>query len=149
MMIVLLDTNVLLRITEKQSSKHSAAVRATRLLGESHTLVMVPQISYEFWSVATRTVEANGLGMTAEEAIESLQEKMDVFPMLRDERGVFSHWWDLVNIYRVKGVKSHDTRLVAAMKRHNIRHLLTFNVGDFNRYKEVTILTPESVLANE
>lgn len=149
-MIILLDTNVLLRITETQSPDHSAAVRATRLLGEEHTLVTVPQIAYEFWSVATRTVDGNGLGMTIEEASDSLQEKLDVFPMLRsDERGIFRHWWDLVNAYQVKGVKSHDTRIVASMKRHNIEYLLTFNAGDFNRYKEVTILTPEIVLANE
>jgi len=149
-MIILLDTNVLLRITETESPDHTAAIRATRLLGEEHTLVTVPQIAYEFWSVATRTVDSNGLGMTVEEASDSLQEKLDVFPMLRsDERGVFRHWWDLVNAYQVKGVKSHDTRIVASMIRHNIDRLLTFNARDFNRYKEVTVLTPKFVLANE
>ena len=53
------------------------------------------------------------------------------YPLLRDERRVFENWRDLVNVYQVKGKNAHDTRLVAAMRRHGISDLLTFNGVDF------------------
>lgn len=148
-MLVLIDANILLRMVEPQSSRHSVTVQATRQLSQKHTLVSVPQIAYEFWTVATRTVEANGLGMGIVEADKSLEEMLELFPLLRDERGIIDHWRNLVRDYEIKGVKSHDTRLVAAMQQHGIAHLLTFNVGDFQRYAGITVLTPDAVLANE
>lgn len=148
-MTILVDTNILLRIMEPESPRHDDAVQATRLLGEHHELVTVPQIAYEFWAVATRTIKANGLGMTVNEADQSLQEMIDVFPILRDERGILRHWRKLVRDHQIKGVNSHDTRIVAAMKRHRIDQLLTFNASDFNRYQEITVLTPKLVLAND
>jgi len=148
-MPILVDANILLRMVETKFPRHSDAVRSTRLLGETESLVSVPQVAYEFWAVATRTVEANGLGMTIEEADHSLQEMIELFPLLKDERGILPRWWDLVREYEVKGVKSYDTRLVAAMKRHGIHQLLTFNSPDFVRYDGIVPLTPEAVLANE
>ena len=146
-MMTLVDTNVLLRIIESASPRHSEAIAATRKLGETRTLVMVPQTAYEFWAVATRSLAANGLGMTAADADQSLKEMIDVFPLLRDERGVFSRWRKLVRDHAVTGVNSYDARIVAAMQRHSIAELLTLNPNDFRRYDGISILTPEMVLA--
>lgn len=145
-LVDLVDTNVLLRIAEPNSPRHADAVAAARKLGQSRSLVTVPQVAYEFWAVATRTLAANGLGMTPEEADRALKDMTGVFPLLRDERGVFSRWWGLVRDYGMRGVNSYDARLVAAMKRHGLVELLTFNAGDFNRYEGITALTPESIL---
>ena len=43
--------------------------------------------------------------------------------------------------HRVSGVQVHDARLVAAMVSHGVRHILTFNTADFNRY------APEGIIA--
>jgi predicted nucleic acid-binding protein len=68
-MLVLVDTNVLLRVVEPLHSHHRQAVAALRSLSQAgHGLCLVPQIHYEFWVAATRPVAANGLGMTPEEA---------------------------------------------------------------------------------
>jgi predicted nucleic acid-binding protein len=45
----------------------------------------------------------------------------------------------------VSGVQVHDARLVAAMRIHGIRHILTFNTKDFSRYSEIEALHPEEV----
>jgi hypothetical protein len=45
----------------------------------------------------------------------------------------------------VCGKKAHDTRLVAAMLVHGVKHILTFNVGDFARYPNVVVLDPISL----
>ncbi len=47
--------------------------------------------------------------------------------------------------YEVKGKQTHDARLVAAMERHQIVEVITFNDAHFRRYKNLTVLTPQSV----
>jgi predicted nucleic acid-binding protein len=43
----------------------------------------------------------------------------------------------------IKGFKSHDARLVAAMQTYGIQRILTFNAGDFKVFS-VTIVDPDS-----
>jgi predicted nucleic acid-binding protein len=146
-MTVLIDANVMLRMIETESPRRTEAIQATQRLRRSETLVSVPQVAYEFWAVATRSLTNNGLGMAVDEADEALRDMLELFPVLQDERGILRRWWDLVRQYGVKGVKSFDARLVAAMQRHNIVHILTFNDGDVTRYNGIVVLTPELVLA--
>ena len=64
MAAVLLDTNILTRYAQPAPPHHAAAAGETaalRLRGES--LVVVPQVLYEFWAVCTRPLAQNGLGM--------------------------------------------------------------------------------------
>ena len=56
--------------------------------------------------------------------LDQLQKQ---FLFLRDERAVFEHWHDLVSQHEVRGKNAHDARLVAAMRRHGLTHLLTNN----------------------
>ena len=55
---------------------------------------------------------------------------------------VYSEWKRLVVAYSVMGVQAHDARLVAAMKVYGIERILTFNVQDFLRYKEIEAVRP-------
>jgi len=45
----------------------------------------------------------------------------------------------------VVGKAAHDARLVAAMNRHALSHLLTFNVSDFKRYPAIQILDADKM----
>jgi len=147
-MRVLLDTNVILRFVEAGHSQHALSAEAIDSLRKSgDELAIVPQTVYEFWSVATRPVDQNGLGMSIDECEAELTRASRLFSLLRDERTVFKFWRQLVAQYEVKGKKSHDARLVAAMLRHGIDRLLTFNQGDFMRYSEIDVLTPQDVIA--
>ena len=38
----------------------------------------------------------------------------------------------------MKGKEAHDARIVAAMLAHRVSNLLTFNMGDFKRYTQIT-----------
>jgi predicted nucleic acid-binding protein len=59
----LLDTNILLRASDKTSSSYHLAVNAVaRLISVGHECVITPQVLIEFWVVATRPLEVNGLG---------------------------------------------------------------------------------------
>jgi len=48
--------------------------------------------------------------------------------------------------HSVLGSKVHDARLVAAMKVHGVRKILTFDTGDFTRYG-IEAVHPASLLS--
>ncbi len=148
-MQILLDSNLLLRIATPADARHQEALQAIILLKQQgHRLVIVPQNLYELWCVATRSPNANGLGLTVDQAEELVERFLRLFHLLRDERAIYEHWQALVTQYQVASTKSFDTRLVAAMKRHGITHLLTLNARDFRRYAEIVVLEPQGVIAS-
>lgn len=147
-MRIVVDTNVLLRSIELGHSHHQSSLSAVDLLRQKeHDLCVVPQILYEFWSVATRPIENNGLGMTPADAHSEVILIQKLFHLLRDERGVYAHWEQLVSSHGVRGKQAHDARIAAAMQRHSVTHLLTFNTTDFARFSFVTAVSPVSILA--
>jgi predicted nucleic acid-binding protein len=148
-MQILIDTNILVRVAEPEHKQHALANTAIHLLREAnHDLYLVPQVHYEFWVVATRPTSNNGLGFSAEQAEFELSKLgSPLFRVLRDERAIYGHWRNLVNKYSIQGKNAHDARLVAAMMRHGVKHLLTFNAADFSRFEEIEVLTPEKVVA--
>lgn len=143
--MVLLDTNVLLRLGNPGSPEHPVIRQAIRLIG-ADKCVLVPQVLYEYWVVATRPVEGNGMGMDCLATRAAIEKWTDAFTVFRDERGIYDHWIELVSTYEVKGKNAHDARLVAAMKRHRITELLSFNQADFKRYPGMTVRTPHDVV---
>lgn len=145
-MRVLVDTNILGRYSQPEHPQNEAAIRAIETLGQAgHELRLVPQVAYEFWVVATRPTAQNGLGFTAAETYEAIHAFLDLFPLLRDERGVFEPWLHLVHSVPCLGKVAHDARLVAAMRRHGLSHILTYNTADFRRYADISLLHPEAV----
>jgi predicted nucleic acid-binding protein len=146
-MRVLVDTNVIIRIADRAATDHAVAEAAAAALRDAHhQLCIVPQNLYEYWVVATRPTEHNGLGMSSESTDAAIEKWIQLFHLMRDERTVFEHWWNLVRDYSVAGKPAHDARLVAAMLRHGIEHLLTFNAADFARYSTIEVLTPGTVV---
>ncbi len=121
-MRILIDPNVLLRSVEVGHVHYQSSVEAIDILRrQGHELTIAPQNLYEFWSVATRPLENNGLGMIPAESQAEITSIQKLFRLLRDERGVFSIWERLVSSFGVKGKQAHDARLAAAMQRHAAR----------------------------
>jgi predicted nucleic acid-binding protein len=147
-MIFLIDTNLLVRLEDALDARHAEAMAAIeRLKRDGHEGQLVPQVLYEFWVVATRPCESNGLGLDPGKAEDAVRGWMSLFRLRLDERGVFQNWMQLVAAHQVRGKPAHDARLVAAMQRHGLTHLLTFNAEDFARYPHLTVLTPAAVVA--
>ncbi len=139
--MILVDTNVLLRLVQPSHSLHSAALAAlSQWRRANQPLCLVPQVIYEFWAVATRPADVNGLGMTAAEAEADVAKLRQRFRLYRDERSVFERWHELVTHHQVLGKNSHDARLVAAMQRHGLTRILTFNGDDFKRFTDIEVL---------
>ena len=87
------------------------------------------------------------MGKSPEYAQNCIDRFVVLFRFLKDERAIYDHWFDLVKGHGVSGVKSFDTRLGAAMLRHSLTHILTFNAKDFRPYKHITVLEPADVVS--
>ena len=146
-MSVLVDTNIPIRATDGKSSDHSVANLAVqRLIDRGESLVVVPQVLYEWWVVATRPIEVNGLGIDAASALSLLETIESTFRLLPDERALYERWRWLVVANGVSGKKAHDFRLIAAMQTLGINRLLTFNVQDFARFQSLTVIQPSTLI---
>jgi predicted nucleic acid-binding protein len=144
---VLVDTNLFTRMAQPGHSQHQTALDAVDGLGrQGQILVIVPQILYEFWVVATRPIAANGLGLTVTQAAAELARIKTLFTVLPDTPALLPAWEQIVTVHQVAGKNAHDARLVAAMAVHGITHLLTFNVSDFARFPGIIVLDPASVV---
>ena len=145
---ILLDTNIIIRLADRDDPDHQTALMALNsLTNQQSECVLVPQVIYEYWVVATRPSEQNGLGLTSKEVGPIIDHWLDMFRLYRDERLIFHHWKSLVADYDVLGRQAHDARLVAAMQRHGLRELLTFNAQHFRRYSDIEVISPENLAA--
>lgn len=143
--MILLDTNLLGRMTNSGDPHCAAARQAVRTLSaKGERLVIVPQNLYEFWAIATRMPASNGLGMTTDQASQWLSFFQRRFTLLLDRDDLTARWHELVRTLAIKGFRSHDARLAAAMQCYGISQLLTFNADDFKDLP-VTLVHPASV----
>ena len=141
------DTNLLLRSAEQGHPRQETAREAlAELRARGETVHLVPQNLMEFWAVATRPIERNGLGLTAVDAEAELARLEGFFPVLPDTPAIYPEWRRLVTTYGITGLRVHDTRLVAAMVAHGLTHILTFNIDDFRRYAEIAVVAPDEII---
>ena len=147
----LVDTNILLRLADRNHPQHPIVRKAIRLLLTSrHSLYITPQNCAEFWNVATRPSDKNGLGFDLEKTAKLLRLFEHLFPVIPDNPDIYSEWKRLVKDFQIKGVRVHDARLVAAMKAHGLNHILTFNLKDFKRYQVegIEAISPQDLANN-
>jgi predicted nucleic acid-binding protein len=143
----LADTNVLLRSAQSNAPQHATAVAAiTALRQQGVVLYLTPQNIIEFWGVATRPTDVNGLGMTPAEADAELRRLEGFFAILPDVPEIYTEWRQIALSVGVSGRQVHDARLVAVMRAHGITRILTFNPTDFVRYPGITVVHPGDVL---
>jgi predicted nucleic acid-binding protein len=145
---MLVDTSVLIRTLQPHHSLYSHAERAIRLLpGRGRKLHIVAQNLIELWTVATRPLGENGLGMTSAEASSELNRIKDMFVFLPETPSIYPAWESLVRQNNAMGKPSHDARLVAAMQIHSLKAILTFDKSGFSRYPGIEVVHPAEVFA--
>jgi len=146
-MRVLIDTNILLRSAQPNHPLCAQATSAVaRLLRQKDSVFYCPQNIAEFWNVATRPVDRNGLGFSHEEVLREVASIEASLTLLPDLPAIYTAWKRIVRDYRVQGVSVYDARLVAVMSVYAVEHILSFNSADFKRYDLITSLHPSSLL---
>lgn len=138
----LLDTNVVLRLIDRQDPAHNLCQQAVeRLIQQQDEPCLAPQVLVEFWVVATRPKENNGFGWTPVMIDSQVDYLRGLFPLLPERSTVFDRWRQMVVAGEVRGKRAHDARLAAFMAIHGIPNVLTLNPGDFNGFG-VTVVEP-------
>lgn len=146
----LLDTNVVMRFCNSADVQYPLAINAvSRLLAQKDECLLTAQVLVEFWVVATRPIEVNGLGWTIEQTRGTTDQLLDRFPLLEESSQIFPNWLNLVTNSKVMGKRTHDARIIAAMLAHGITHLLTFNPSDFAITSSITIVHPQELIGFE
>lgn len=142
--MILVDTSVWGRIAVKRDPLHTVAMNALQWAIRHDQPAVAAQSLYEFWVVATRPLESNGLGWQPSRAAAWIQACQRSCLFLPDDPQLFEVWAALVLTHATKGKPAHDARLVASMKIHGIHDILTFNSDDFTRYP-ITVIDPRSI----
>ena len=90
-------------------------------------------------------MDRNGYGLSPQQTdrlAKTFEEKLRLLP---DSLPIHEEWRRLLVMYGVSGVQVRDARLVAAMRVHGVKRILTFNDKDFARYADVEAVHPRSV----
>ena len=147
-MRVLVDANILLRSAQPNHPLSSQATQAVaRLIRQGDAVFFCSQNIAEYWNVATRPVDKNGLGLSHGEVLQEVSSIEGLLTLLPDVPAIYTAWKDIVRGHKVQGVKVYDARLVAFMSVYAIDGILTFNDADFKRYDRITAIHPSSAVS--
>jgi predicted nucleic acid-binding protein len=142
----LVDSNVLLRWVKPDHSDYPAIVSATdAILRHDGGLCYTSQNVAEFWNACTRPMDRNGYGLSPEAADRKAGFFEAKLRLLPDSLVVHEEWRKLLVTHNVSGVQVHDARLVAAMRVHGVKRILTFNAKDFARYDDIEAIHPRTI----
>jgi predicted nucleic acid-binding protein len=145
-MRVLLVTNILLRSAQPNHPLWSVATHAVaKLIRRKDEVFFCPQNVIEFWNVATRPPEKNGLGFSSEMVFQEIATIEKSIVLLPDIPTIYIAWKRIVSAHKVQGVKAHDARLVAVMNVYSVEAILTFDALDFQRFTTITVIHPSSL----
>ncbi len=145
-MVYLADTNVAARRVLTADPAHAEIKRAVdALLLRGETVAITAQNIVEFQALATRPLEANGLGLTTAEANDEAWDMETIFPLLEEIPAVYTHWRALMERYDVRGRQVYDARLVAVMLAHGVTHILTTNASHFRCFLEIAVVEPKDL----
>jgi predicted nucleic acid-binding protein len=147
--LCLVDSNILIRSVQPDDPDYPTVQAALTALAQEHVvLCYTSQNLGEFWNASTRPTSRNGYGMAPYEAdlrARVFEARMRLLP---DSLAIHKEWRKLIVDYNVSGAQVHDTRLVAAMHVHGVKHILTFNTKDFARFADIEAVHPENVPAS-
>jgi predicted nucleic acid-binding protein len=146
-MSFLIDTSIPTRLKDLSNPHQQECWNViTFLRANSIPVYICTQVLIEYWNVCTRPTQYNGLGQTIQETYQDCQDLFELFKLLSEPADITDRWLELVNRYEVKGKQVHDARMAAFAWSYGIPRILTLNPSDFERYTELTALTPKEVV---
>ena len=130
--LVVVDTNVLLAATDSDRAAHQAAT--VFLDTDQRRLALTPQIVREYLAVATRPVDANGLGLPPDDAIVNIEQLLADMELLPETTTTTRHLLHLLTQHPTAGKQVHDANLVAVALAHKAAAIVTDNTTHFTRF---------------
>ncbi len=135
---VLVDTCVFLEATDEDRPHHSNAIE---FLDHRTGLYLSAQIVREYLAVATRSGEANGLGMDLGSALSNIRTIREGVRLLPEECPILPTYLALLQRVPCHGKRHHDAFLVATALANGVKSIATFNLRHFHAFREFLSVT--------
>ncbi len=91
---------------------------------------------------ATTRLNTQGVGQPLTDIFNNLQTFQSDFRLVEDNLQVFTVLLGLSKNFNFAGRQVYDANIVATMQVYGLTHLLTHNVGDFNRFAGIITVVP-------
>jgi len=146
--VLLVDTNILIRSVQPRDPAYGVVTAAlSQLVSANAVLYYTSQNLGEFWNALTRPIVRNGFGLSPQEADGQARQIEGRLRLLYDSALVHHEWRQMLVDYGISGVQVHDARLVAAMRVHGVKRILTLNAKDFRRFLDIEAVLPQDLIA--
>ena len=145
--MIAIDTNILVgSIQTFDPALRNTARRAVKSLHrDGEQLFCFPQNLVEFWNASTRPANRNGLGFSPEQAGRYVDRFQTFFRLLPETPELFKAWRKSWLSTGSPGSKSTMPALSQPWAFIQVRKILTFDLNDFNRYGNITVIHPSTV----
>ncbi len=136
--IFFIDTNVLLTATDDARKHHLEVKKLFKsAIQAGFHLAFSGQVIREYLVVATRPVDVNGFGLRSGDAVHNIMEFQKLLLTYDEKKTTADSLKHLVIKYQLKGKRIHDANIIATMKTHGIKYLITDNSADFNCFEDI------------
>lgn len=128
---VFLDTNVLLTASAPNRSLHRQAQTVLQHWPTRGVELFISgQVVREYLVVATRSLQANGLGLSSTHAVQNIQGILGRSHLLDENVRVMDYLLGLIRKHKISGKRVHDANIVATAVIHGVDFVLTDNTSD-------------------
>ncbi len=137
---VFLDTNILVYLSNEDSSFHIEVNKKFKEVASENEIWISRQVLREYAVVMTgaSTIERP---LSAEEVTKDIEKWESLFKVADETSENTKILVELLKEYDIKGKRIHDANIVATMKANLIKNLLTLNIDDFKKFKEIQVIT--------
>ncbi len=136
--IFFIDTNVLLTATDDTRKHHLEVKKLFKsAIQAGFHLAFCGQVIREYLVVATRPVDVNGFGLRSGDAVHNIKEFHKLLVTYDEKKITVESLQHLVVKHQLKGKRIHDANIVATMKTHGIKFLITDNSADFKCFEDI------------
>jgi predicted nucleic acid-binding protein len=129
---IFIDTNILMFATDPGSAFHASAARALEEAAASADLYVNCQVLREYLAAGTRSAPGQ-----LDDLLKNIDSFRNSFHVLDESEACLERLLQLARNVRFGGKQVHDANIVACMLENGISRLLTHNVEDFKRFKDM------------
>lgn len=138
---IFLDTNVLIYQTfeDFDIGKHKYTNKVlSYLLENQYNIYISTQILKEYYSISTND-KIFKKPLNIEEALLKLEEFRNSFTVLYENSLVVDKLKDIILRYKIKKKNIFDANIISIMIINELEDIFTFNIKDFEIFKEIRI----------
>jgi predicted nucleic acid-binding protein len=143
---ILFDANVLLSATDAARKDSNSALGLFRSVPAAGIHIAVcAQILREYLVVATRPENANGAGLSVEDALHNIRFFRSRALVAGEDTRVLDTLVELVRTHERTGKSIHDVNIAALMIVQEIPYIVTANTQDFRDFEGLTPIGIEAL----